>query len=923
MALCPSQVVAGTTNAAFVALALWVLLAYLDQSNDRRRFHLDVLSVAKDWPHGQHASDSSQFPAAWAPSPEPALLAPTPIEAPVQAPIEPTDPAPAAPSPPPPAEDEATLIPSEEEKALVDEVPPPNTTQTFSFPRPKGELSANARQLTVHNKVHLTLDDPAAGVQGSLAICILLPNFDEKAHRLLQSIALFEANAFVFIKCTQAVAYLLPKIFPELRFVLYPEITVVPDDIKEAGLAKPPLVRSALEAGVKGAWYMDPGVVLLAPLPTMAPDVDGGIGAAEFFHLQTGYPSMLYVARPHGLNFWEFILKQPNGAYGQAVSEQAVKKTLAARNILWEVFDCPVAAELRVESGGKVQSEAEWQGDSFKLDGCAVTSLRLQDQGPWTINFLWEALNKGKHSANVLFDQVPGSSARELRGRNLRRRLRRLKNRGAKAPEPLPEMWKAQTQVPWWYNIEQMPVADRALVYNHKLIPILDPEAHVVGKVVLCAIFNDLSEEVRRFFQQHRRFHADMTVFVSTTQESVDQVIDLYPDIRLAFVARLDRYRDKDTGVWLGRNQMTKHGLWFLFNAERPDLMKFALEIGASATWYMDADIILVAPLPTFNSSVEVGLAPHDIKPGTEVGAGHFNSGMAYFTTVSQVQHWLEAKKSLKAVIAQTVLNWFRGKPGVLEFNCSLDQAWYQMEADMNKEHKTLADQIKCIDGQVTFKGCRSLTFHFHVKKKGSWIMPHFTRALEQCGNPALPIWHKESYKMKEFQKPLEYWGRSFDTVEPVSNVVDNIVFCLIADKIGGKLHRVLAALHKFQAGSPVFIVGSKDVDEITDLYPNMRLRVFPHLKPSAEDGFRKFVTEKAFLLRAALSAGGRGAWFLAASKVADVESGKLFSEDRKESGESYFTSINDVYHWNDTAKPKDDEGGKAWSELSAVFHGD
>mmetsp|Transcript_39318 Transcript_39318/g.83751 ORF Transcript_39318/g.83751 Transcript_39318/m.83751 type:complete len:529 (-) Transcript_39318:80-1666(-) len=480
----------------------------------------------------------------------------------------------------------------------------------------------------------------------------------------------------------------------------------------------------------------------------------------------------------------------------------------------------------------------------------------------------------------------------------------------------------ATAKGPWWYDAHKQDVEGRVVVHNHQLIPLQDEEANVVGKTVLCMVFDSLGSEVTRYLHALQIFEDSIAVFVSTTEEVVDKLLHAFPGIRFVFAAALDRFRDPETGTWLGRAKLAERNLWFDFNAERPRLIKFALESGAKNAWYTDTDIVLVQPFPVLNSSVQVGLAHHRISQGMENGYGRYNSGMAYFASVSGVERWLGFNHSRLKSVAQIVLDNFRHKPGVYEMDCGIDTGWYEMDPGLNAQKKPLWHLVQCKDGQIVFNDCPVSSFHFHYNSNGNKMMPYFLDALEACQDPALGVWHKsntfkEVKREMEYKPELSYWNMTFDVVEPVARVAGHVVICLMADGIGSELAHVLETLQRFETHTAVFISGTKELSSRLPLmYPSMRLRIFPRLDGhQAKTGLEAVVTfhkEKAWILRAALSSGARGAWFLDAKKVPQAQlpripgnvQASILDRDMSvpttlnERGNAYFTAIPDVERW-------------------------
>jgi len=848
------------------------------------------------------------------------------------------------------------------------------------------------RQLSIQNNKHLGLDDAKTRVKGFVVICSLLTTFDAKAHRFLQSIEKFETDTTVFASCDEATCYLLPRIFPGIRFVLFPDLHVQNDHgpaeaVLRLAVAKANLVRRALLFQAVGAWYLDPDLVLFAKLPTVSKGVQVALshGSSHTHHgEQSSHTGMVYFSSESAARAWAQDI--PKFGSGEKALQNWQSKGLEAG---FQELDCGHNFDLGDDHGdgdeGVSTASLICSGGILKSADCTISSAHLPDQSPTTIITLRGILTPCGHSAVTLFDHVPGEPSKSGVSPGPNHQLRRLGKKHEeekKEEKPARVYWTSPTPVPWWYNIEELPPEERVMVHQHRILSLKDPAANVINKTVICIVFDSFKDEVRRFIAGIRLFQGDMAVFISTTQDNVERLVSNYPAVRFALVSRLDRYRDPTSGKWLGRWVMAKSELWFEFNAERPNLMKLALESGARAAWYMDTDINLIRPLPYMNSSVEVGLTPHYIGKHIEHNAGHFNSGMTYFANLTAAEKWLGARKKKRGSITQDVLNKFTGQPGMYELGCSNNVGWYQMEKGMNREREQLYYKVACTGGEITFKLCPVNSIHVHIEEEQGWrMMTHLGPALEQCHSRAMPIFHQAAWEEKQWEQPVVYWGGSFLTIEPGANVLDNVVVCLMADGLGPQLKKMLAALQKFEPALPVFISGTEELSRtLPNLYPSMRLRIFKRLgKSDAEKeqrvqdakghqlagrkgepdwqyrfskvalkGVRAFHEQKGWLLRSAIWAGASGTWFLDAEKVLDAPLKRFPAEENVEfvesfdgvpehaniRGNAYFSRVIELNRWLDRVAPnvtamehppKEEPSldQLPFSDIRAIFHRD
>ena len=92
---------------------------------------------------------------------------------------------------------------------------------------------------------------------------------------------------------------------------------------------------------------------------------------------------------------------------------------------------------------------------------------------------------------------------------------------------------------------------------------------------------------------------------------------------RLIPLLRLDGYPR-------GRAAMERAGLWQSFNLQKPQVMRHVLEQGHGGCLWVDADVFLVAPLPSVldgPGSIDLGLSKQHINSNFEGMYGAYNSG--------------------------------------------------------------------------------------------------------------------------------------------------------------------------------------------------------------------------------------------------------------------------------------------------------
>jgi len=537
----------------------------------------------------------------------------------------------------------------------------------------------------------------------------------------MRAIEHFEADTTVFVACTPDLGAALAEAFPEVRFSFHPGLT----DESAANMALR-ILRKAFESGAKAAWYMSSDLVLLAPLPAMQANVQVGLtpfrGSPPSPETHGTYdPGLIYLSSLNTLRRWEDEVQRRG-------SEEGGEKALDAFKGEEGTFELPCGNNVgrhEIDLGG-LSSQVKCDS-GLKFTSCTLASLQIdQKQSSKIAPAVQSAMSKcGSSSVAAAESIFHAKSSSKSSGRPETTTARYLGPGGCLGK---------------WCNTESQTDSAK-VVHRWKAIPHTDPAAKVAGHVIICLVLSSMKGEVERLMASLQLFQAETTIFVSGTREVAEIMPTKYPKMRFSMHACLDKYRD-DTGKWLGRSALSGKKLWFAFNSERPRLMRIALQLGASGAWYMDTDVVLVTPLPLL-PGVKAGLTPHRARKDVESANGHYNSGMAYFSSILHIEQWLNAKSNGNFQgTAQKVLNKFMKNPEFVDLPCGVNVGWYQFQAGSNPESTNLFDRLNCTNGVIVFKDCPVVTLHFHFGGQSKGLVESLKLALEKCKNPLLPFIH-------------------------------------------------------------------------------------------------------------------------------------------------------------------------------------
>lgn len=138
----------------------------------------------------------------------------------------------------------------------------------------------------------------------------------------------------------------------------------------------------------------------------------------------------------------------------------------------------------------------------------------------------------------------------------------------------------------------------------------------------------------------------------------------------------------------LNRQQMEKLSgstyktKWTDFMCEKINAIRWAFreaDPGSEGVWFLDADICLLAPLPTIPSLTEVALAPHLIRPGDEAKYGKYNGGFLWIREPRLLDVWAEATHTSRFFEQAALESVASSAKGLYEFPIQTNFGWWRL----------------------------------------------------------------------------------------------------------------------------------------------------------------------------------------------------------------------------------------------------
>lgn len=175
-------------------------------------------------------------------------------------------------------------------------------------------------------------------------------------------------------------------------------------------------------------------------------------------------------------------------------------------------------------------------------------------------------------------------------------------------------------------------------------------------------------------------WHPDAVLFVLTDVPTAPLFAALKLKMKLHVKATLHRYTGLSRADMEARPSPKYDSLWTEFMYEKAEAMRNAFHESSAGVWFMDADIVHLAPLPAIPDGKTVALSPHSIRASDERLYGRYNGGYLWFATPHLLDVWIAgAAKSrfFEQAALETVAE--SAGSGLYEFPPSVNFGWWRM----------------------------------------------------------------------------------------------------------------------------------------------------------------------------------------------------------------------------------------------------
>jgi hypothetical protein len=184
------------------------------------------------------------------------------------------------------------------------------------------------------------------------------------------------------------------------------------------------------------------------------------------------------------------------------------------------------------------------------------------------------------------------------------------------------------------------------------------------------------------FVRTLEKWHPDTVLYVLT--DSKTNVTGIQHTCKLNTKITLDAYSGKNRKVMEKAKGVQYETLFKDFTYEKANVLRWIFEtqpvLKETGIWFMDADIVHLAPLPEIPATATLALCPHYINPIDEAMYGHYNAGMFWLKDASLIDIWCEAGKTSRffeqaalEVIAE------KAKATLHEFPVQVNFGWWRV----------------------------------------------------------------------------------------------------------------------------------------------------------------------------------------------------------------------------------------------------
>lgn len=150
--------------------------------------------------------------------------------------------------------------------------------------------------------------------------------------------------------------------------------------------------------------------------------------------------------------------------------------------------------------------------------------------------------------------------------------------------------------------------------------------------------------DFRIFLQSLDAWHPGAEIFVYTDTASIDGISKIKTGLKVNCIIALDEYTGQSRSEMESIGGKKYSTRWTDFMYEKANVIEYIFsKYPDGGVWFMDADIVHLAPLPIIPESSRVALSPHYIRDADCRLYGKYNGGYMWIKDKTLLNVWREA----------------------------------------------------------------------------------------------------------------------------------------------------------------------------------------------------------------------------------------------------------------------------------------
>ena len=251
-------------------------------------------------------------------------------------------------------------------------------------------------------------------------------------------------------------------------------------------------------------------------------------------------------------------------------------------------------------------------------------------------------------------------------------------------------------------------------------------------------------------------WHPDAALYIYTDSPTAAKISGLRCKPTLHLRTAMDAYVGLNRAMMEASAGRKYASLFTDYTYEKAEALRWVLggEEAAAGVWFMDADIVHCAPLPSIPTTAEIALSPHMIRAADERMFGKYNAGFFWIKNAALIDVWCAAAPRSRFFEQAPLEEVAAAAAGALhEFPVQVNFGWWRMYQGIEPPHAIQAKfGFNRADRSIglRFQGAPIQSFHSHMFDRGTGANGAFNKWLDGA-----------TAKFAAAHAPLRGWRRT------------------------------------------------------------------------------------------------------------------------------------------------------------------